>query len=267
MYLGLFLQLLSLVNAVYATISLVSVESERYREHFKSTGVSGLSQFLKHVSAEEPVIILKFDKFNLYGEFASSRGGQYPFLEDYLDSDSHLVLNNDEDISQQDSYSSIEIAQLPEHVTDGIKLKIKDTSDVLLMRFSEGQYNLDMLDRFLLETYQHFGELVPKLGSLVFQFPEHDSKSSDFSVSNMAKKSPEEQDSGSIGITKVQDEDTDADKSKDELSKTWTEGLLSCLLVSLLLLFILVVATSWVLSLDISYGALEKSTNPLKKTN
>nr|6M0R_N Chain N, V0 assembly protein 1 [Saccharomyces cerevisiae S288C]6M0S_N Chain N, V0 assembly protein 1 [Saccharomyces cerevisiae S288C] len=51
----------------------------------------------------------------------------------------------------------------------------------------------------------------------------------------------------------------------DILSSIWTEGLLMCLIVSALLLFILIVALSWISNLDITYGALEKSTNPIKK--
>lgn len=49
--------------------------------------------------------------------------------------------------------------------------------------------------------------------------------------------------------------------------RIWTEGLLMCLFVSLVLLGILVIALSWLSSLTISYGALERQTAPSKKTN
>ncbi|XBW34489.1 hypothetical protein QEN19_000034 [Hanseniaspora menglaensis] len=44
------------------------------------------------------------------------------------------------------------------------------------------------------------------------------------------------------------------------LSEYWTEGLIICLFVSLLLLFILVIAIKWTSSISISYGALEDKT-------
>ncbi|KAL6944868.1 hypothetical protein ACO0RG_001623 [Hanseniaspora osmophila] len=50
------------------------------------------------------------------------------------------------------------------------------------------------------------------------------------------------------------------------LSTLWTEGLIMCLLVTFLLISILVMAIKWTSSITISYGALEKSNNPIKKT-
>ncbi|CCE62941.1 hypothetical protein TPHA_0D03050 [Tetrapisispora phaffii CBS 4417] len=62
-------------------------------------------------------------------------------------------------------------------------------------------------------------------------------------------------------------EDEDNAEDNDILSKIWTEGLLMCLLVSIFLFGLLAVALSWMTSLEISYGAFEKQSNPLKKTN
>lgn len=63
------------------------------------------------------------------------------------------------------------------------------------------------------------------------------------------------------------DIDNGDDKKHSEEHRIWTEGLLMCLIVSFILLGILLVALSWLSSLTISYGALEKQTAPSKKTN
>lgn len=67
-----------------------------------------------------------------------------------------------------------------------------------------------------------------------------------------------------------QDSDSDSGSDSDDKNeehRIWTEGLLMCLIVSFILLGVLVIALSWLSSLSISYGALERQTAPSKKTN
>lgn len=53
---------------------------------------------------------------------------------------------------------------------------------------------------------------------------------------------------------------TPNDNIKPVLSEIWTEGLIICLLVSLLLIAIVVIAIKATSSISISYGALEDKT-------
>ncbi|AGO10087.1 AaceriAAR097Cp [[Ashbya] aceris (nom. inval.)] len=260
-----FLALLETAVAAAGVASFVSVKAERYRNGLEIKGAQDLPELVKLGTAQEPVVIVQFGAYRLFSELEKAGSGTPRFLNRLLASDSLNVLNGDEALQPHSSTRVAEFEELPVELPDEVR---KDAGS-LLLHLKGSDYVLDEVDGFLQRCHQQ----LPSLDNIVLQFP-HDALlvAADVqqdSASRQKKDSVEVTDPEGDSGSKPGDHDKAPDNNKDseQLSAIWTEGLLSCLLVSLLLFGILAVAASWILSVEVSYGALEKSTNPLKKTN
>ncbi|AAS50462.1 AAR097Cp [Eremothecium gossypii ATCC 10895] len=259
-----FLALLEAAVAAAGVASFVSVKAERYRNGLEIKGAQDLRELVRLGTEQEPVVVVQFGAYRLFSELEKAGAGTQRFLHRLLASDSLNVLNGDEALQPHSSTRVAEFEELPVE----LPAEVRGGAGSLLLHLKAPDYALDEVDGFL----QRCHEQLPSLDNIVLQFP-HDillvAADVQESAARQKKDSVEVTDPEGDSKPKPSDHDKapDGHKETDELSAIWTEGLLSCLLVSLLLFGILATAVSWILSVEVSYGALEKSTNPLKKTN
>lgn len=128
-----------------------------------------------------------------------------------------------------------------------------EDKSIVLFKFPSSDYDLYKLDEFI-ESCLLFLE---------------DKSSDDLTVviNSVGTIDTDDYNFAAKDILSHDDNNEAQDGDSDILSSIWTEGLLMCLIVSALLVFILIIALSWISNLDITYGALEKSSNPIKKNN
>lgn len=251
---------LLVTNRVFARemTSYLSVNAQRYRQRVLDESISSIEELLSLSNSEEPIILLQFSDFNIIEEMSKSSGTKYPFLWSLFKNDLTGILPEDEEAKELANTNYLEVSVLPAPANEYLIGKFSKDDDAVIIQFTEKEYDMEELDEFLSLLYVFMEDSLSNVDNMALQIPSSDSS---FKVQQMRDAA-----SGSISVdypetSKVPDSDN------DELSSLWTEGLLSCLIVSFILLAILGIAISWISSLNISYGALEKSTNPLKKTN
>lgn len=242
--------------------SFLWLGSQRYRHGVEEEGITSLEELLQLSDSEEPLVVFQFDKFDVLRHNTEVLGGSRSFLASLFQSDSvSNVLREDAPTQGFAEAKVVEVAQLPASASEFLIGKFSRRDSAVVVEFSGEYYNPAALDEFLETLYSFLEESMSNIDNIVVQ-----TRSSD----EAALRWQETRDSSpdKVGVDNPNSSGTPDDGSDpDALSSLWTEGLLSCLLVSALLLGILVTAISWVSSIHISYGALEKSTNPLKKTN
>ncbi|CAI4038800.1 hypothetical protein SMKI_06G1480 [Saccharomyces mikatae IFO 1815] len=242
-----------LSNTAYAasskeSSSYISLNEESHLEAINST-VDVIS------SVDSAIAVFEFDNFALLDNIKTDE--EYPFLDRFFSNDVTLAVNDKSPLSIPQSLSSISeqftVDELPQSASDLLYEYSLDDKSIVLFKFTSSAYDLKKLDEFiescLLFLEDKSGDDLTIVINSVGSFD-----ADDFEFAATDSLSHHDNDKG---------EDIDS----DILSSIWTEGLLMCLIVSALLLFILIIALSWISSLDITYGALEKSTNPIKKNN
>ncbi|KAM3162561.1 V0 assembly protein 1 [Lachancea thermotolerans] len=249
---SLFLFLAALFQACAAETSFLSVNSRRYRDALGDDQVGSLEELTKISDAEEPMVWFKFDKFDLLGELAQSTA-ETRFLTAFFEGSVTDVLDQDSSSKAAENVRSekFEVAEIPASAFESLYDRVHPSDGALVFEFTESNYDLALLDEYLEAVYIYLEETLANIDNLAFQVPT--------SGKNYARAHSK---------VEVTDPEKKPGSSTDGVqSALWTEGLISCLIVAALLLWILVIAISWITSLDISYGALEKPANPLKKTN
>ncbi|QLL32080.1 hypothetical protein HG536_0C02490 [Torulaspora globosa] len=240
---------LQIVSQVVASTSYVSLRSEN------NADVSSVSELISQANEEAPIVIFRFTDYPIVEAWKLDEG-HAPYLAGFLESGNAYQ----EDFSFDELYTDAEseVFNLGDLTLSASELlynyDLKGKS-VVLFNFDRSNYELGSVDEFMESAYLFLADSIDGIEKVVLNVARtanlHRSTASDRSTERakveQEKEKPGEGDDGA-------------------LSTIWTEGLIMCLIVSLLLLAILVVAISWMSSMEISYGALERSTNPLKKT-
>lgn len=221
-----------------------------------------VSELIESSSSGKPVIVFQFIDFSLFDKLVYSEGS-YKFLTYLLDHDPVALEGDDEIVSE--NANLLEIESIDEITPETLSNQFKKEDSVVIVRFEASQYEMSDLDDFLETVFLFLVDAFENIDTLIIQAPrsEHIDATNLFSQESLVAS----QSKPAIEVNEPLESDKPGKAPSDELSSLWTEGLLSCLLVSLLLVVLLTVAISWISSLDISYGALEKPANPLKKTN
>ncbi|CAR27271.1 ZYRO0C12870p [Zygosaccharomyces rouxii] len=238
--------LLQQASVIFAKqFSYLSIKSPNYKGHHD---VSSLSDVVSKLSAHEPLIIFDFASPELLEEVVSS-DKTYPFLSNFLTNDVAPIVSDDESIEFEND-PRIEVFELDE-VPLSLSTILYDFTNtdkyIFLFKLKNAKYDAAVLDEFLESTCVFLRETLAEVENIIV---------------NVRGLDTLHQTHGQV--KKDHDDDND---DKDILSNTWTEGLLMCLLVSALLLGILFVAISWTWNIEISYGGLERPSNPIKKNN
>lgn len=244
--------------------SFLSVNAHRYINPVETKQVNYLVELLLLSNNEEPLVVLQFDNFNLLDHFDEKHAQTYPFLTALFETSLVTVLeeqNVDALKSGFDHANLMQINEIPASASDLLRYKFSSSDKAVVVEFTKENYDIAELDDFLQTMYAFMEDSLKNIDNIVLRVP----TSSDSSTKLKSLRNGET--SKDVGVDDPENSHEDEPEDSDALSSLWTEGLLSCLIVSGLLLAILVVAISWLASLDISYGALEKPANPLKKNN
>lgn len=246
---------LQIVSQVVAsTTSYVSSNSGNQDD---STTVSEL---ISVANEDNPLLIFRFAEYPILEAWMPYEG-HVPYLTQFFNSDTRAY-QEDFPIERLSTDENIEVFNLDDLTLSAPELlynyHLKGKS-IVVFNFEKANYDLASMDEFMESAFLLLSDSFESVENVVL---------------NVQSSSDLERYSNSdAGVNKARVEGDVKDPKEapgkedtDVLSTIWTEGLLMCLIVSVLLLAILIVAISWMSSMDISYGALEKSTNPLKKT-
>lgn len=242
------LQVISLASA--DEISYVSVKSGSYL----ADDINSVSDLISQANEENPLVIFQFETFPAVPEFLPSEGN-LPFLYKFFNYDVTKVLQEGSSFDIDNERAEVfTLTEVPSTASELLYDYHHEGKSVILFDFQRAEYDISVLDEFLESAYLFLEDSLDNLGTVVLTT--ENSGSFNTVVSSKARSEKSRDDKGTTPIG----------GDEDILSDIWTEGLLMCLIVSLLLVAVLVVAISWMSSVNISYGALERSTNPLKKT-
>ncbi|CDO93945.1 unnamed protein product [Kluyveromyces dobzhanskii CBS 2104] len=239
--------------------SFLAVNAQRYIDPVETNQVNRLAELLLLSNAEEPLIVLQFNNFDLLGQFDAEHAQTYPFLATLFEASLEPVLQEDDVKYLSNGFDHahvVTVGEIPASASDLLRGEFTTSENAVVVQFTEESYDVAELDDFLETMYAFMEDSMNNVDNIVLRMPSSDSANAESLINAETSKD--------VG---VDDPEVDDPEDSDALSSLWTEGLLSCLIVSGLLLAILVTALSWLGSLDISYGALEKTTNPLKKNN
>lgn len=247
--------LLQLVALVRASTTYATIKSKSHPH-----GVKSISDLVEGASDVDPLVIFQFKEFPLLQEF-SRFDESLPFLTYLFHRQDSVELNNQHMIhidNKMVEFETFEILELPSSPSVHLYDKHLEGKQVILFDFQDAEYDIVELDEFLESIF----------GFVSQEYMSFDVDDVVLNINNDSKKSSTLQVWSSVSTGLKERKGTEKKPvDNDKLSDIWTEGLIMCLLVSLFLIVLLVIAISWVGSIDISYGALEKSTNPLKKSN
>lgn len=259
---------LTVVGAVSSadTTSYVSIRTKDVLDN----RISNAFDIIKSATVKQPVVIFEFDKFKLLDEMVEDEKlSDYSYLNKFYQDELTNVFNEDSELDRpgNDQMAFFKVNKIKQSASNILYDYPIEDYGIVWFEFTKKDYKLSELNEFI-ETAVIFLE-------------EYLNINIDIIINSKGTATIEQLDNTLNNTNK--DEKSNTDKSKDNkkddkkknkegtvdndiLSEYWTEGLLMCLIVAALLLFILVIAISWLSSLEISYTALDKKVNPIKKT-
>ncbi|SCV03086.1 LAMI_0H05358g1_1 [Lachancea mirantina] len=236
-----------------AITSYTSFGTSKYREAVSNGQATSLAQLAVISDAQEPLIVFQFLKFDLLGAIEQQKS-QAGFLTELLHNTANFeILAQDELLKVPPAGGKqFVVAEIPAAPSELLYGNFQKSDNCIVFQFTNTDYDLARLDEFAEIAFVFLEEELSSADNFVFQLGAE--KSFKAQARNQAE-------SEAIGVS-----DPEGD-SKPVLSSLWTDGLITCLLVTGLLIWILVIAISWITSLEISYGAFQKPSDPIKKTN
>ncbi|SCW01132.1 LAFE_0D05776g1_1 [Lachancea fermentati] len=250
--------LLCYLQVALAATSYLHINSKDYERALNDGEVQSIAELERISSAEDPLVVIQFNNFNLL-EGVKECGVGCRFLADIFGEYTNVL--EDDTFEVSDDANVIQIEELPKTLSEKLYNVIQTGETAIVLQFTGSDYVMTDLDEYLDSAFFFLRDSLPNLKNLAIEIPSTEV----LKASVRAHVEDESAFEPTVQLSKKPESGGSSDDGK--LSSLWTEGLLSCLLVSLLLVWILVVAISWVTSLEISYGALEKPANPLKKNN
>lgn len=247
--------LLQQVSVVLAKqLSYLSIKSPNYSGRHE---VSSLSDVVSKFTTHEPLIIFDFASPEILEEVVSSEK-TYPFLSKFLTNDVAPIVSEDDSMElEHDSRVEVfELNEIPSSLSTILYDFVNTEKYIFLFKLKNSKYDAAALNEFLESTYVFLQETLAEVENVIVSVRGLDNYQTHGHVKKDHNDNKKHDGSG---------KKNPIDANKDILSKTWTEGLLMCLLVSALLLGILVVAIVWTWNIEISYGGLERPSNPIKK--
>ncbi|AQZ09839.1 VOA1 (YGR106C) [Zygosaccharomyces parabailii] len=229
-------------------LSYLSLKPSDYKEH----DASSLPDVVTALSDRGPVIIFDLANPQLLEEVVSS-DLKYPFLSRFLTKDVTPIVSEEEafNFENNPNVEVFELSDIPSSVSTILYDYTSTDKFIYVFKLTNAEYDAAELDEFVESVFVFLERTLAKVENVIVNVHRLDAHES-FRHSKKEHHEREENDEEGTG-------------DDDILSKIWTEGLLMCLLVSALLLGVLIVAITWTSSIEISYGALERSSNHMKK--
>lgn len=267
--------LTQIVSAVFAksatttnSTSYISIRSKDKVDYRLSSSLD----IINAATVEQPLVVFEFDKFRVVDSMTSrvEKMNQFQFLSQFFENHLTNVLDDESALDRPDS-NDVAYFKIKNIEQSGSAMlydfPVEDYA-IIWFKFQKKNYDLTEVNDFI-ESASIFLEeyLNVNIDMLINTKDTTPLESFDEAVeSNQEDKAHHGEDDVDTTKQGSKSDKTNHEEEDDgSLSKIWTEGLIMCLIVTFLLLGILVVAMSWMLSLEISYSALDKPTNPIKK--
>lgn len=271
----LFTQLVSIILAKNANTNSTSYISIRTKDKIDYR-LSSTLDLLNHATLDQPVIVFEFEKFKIIDSLINNNNQDetnVQFLDQFFENHITNILNNESNLERPSFDAQLALFKIKDIQQSGSSIlydyPVEDYS-IFWFKFQKKNYEISEINDFIesacifLEEYLNINIDILINTKDIVSLEELDTTITKNKENNYYKDS----DSGNSmnDRTRQKKENQENTQNDDGLSKIWTEGLIMCLIVSFLLLGILIVALSWIMSIEISYTALEKPTNPIKKT-
>lgn len=244
---------------VYARSLIDTTEVNQYNPSLEFPNTNHSSGLSKPSTENTLVVLLQFEHFDLYNSLESNNLREFPFLSHFFYEEQYNIFTPNNTKQKEDYSNTLDVKELPDKINLKNHKLFQHKDDVLLIRFLGENYDIAKLDKFLIECFTQLKDINPGSYTFLFQFENR------ADIEAFTRNEPgTEYVSKKTENIKIHSID---DSANEKQNSNFTEGLLSCLIVSGLLLGIFLTGVYCLMSLDISYGALQKSTNPLKKIN
>ncbi|CAL9732440.1 V0 assembly protein 1 [Monosporozyma unispora] len=266
-------QLMSVVFAKSATTtnstSYISIRSKDDVDYRLSSSLD----IIDRASVEQPLVVFEFEKFKIIDSMTSKaeKVNQFQFLTQFFENHLTNVLDDEPVLERPDSddVAYFKIKNIEQSGSNMLyDFPVEDYA-IVWFKFQKQDYDLATVNDFI-ESASIFLEeyLNVNIDMLINTKDTTSLENLDevFESNQDAEEYYDEDEDEHISEDSKSHNTNDNEDQDDSLSKTWTEGLIMCLIVAFILLGILVVAMSWMMSIEISYSALDKPTNPVKKT-
>ncbi|KAK5778354.1 Voa1p PWA37_000396 [Arxiozyma heterogenica] len=271
----LFTQLVSIILAKNANTNSTSYISIRTKDKINYR-LSSTLDLLNHATLDQPVIVFEFEKFKIIDSLINNNNQDetnVQFLDQFFENHITNILNNESNLERPSFDAQLALFDIKDIAQSGSSIlydyPVEDYS-IFWFKFQKKNYEISKINDFIesayifLEEYLNINIDILINTKDIVSLEELDTAITKNKENNYYEDS--DSDNNMNDKTKQKEENQDNTQNDDGLSKIWTEGLIMCLIVSFLLLGILIVALSWIMSIEISYTALEKPTNPIKKT-
>ncbi|CAL9737542.1 V0 assembly protein 1 [Monosporozyma servazzii] len=242
-------------------ISIRSKDKVDYR-------LSSSLDIINTATVEQPLVVFEFDKFRVIDSMTSKveKMNQFQFLSQFFENHLTNVLDDESALDRPDS-NDVAYFKIKNIEQSGSAMlydfPVEDYA-IIWFKFQKKDYDLTEVNDFI-ESASIFLEeyLNINIDMLINTKDTTPLENFDEAVESNQENKDHHDENNMQGSNS--NKTNHGEKQDDSLSKIWTEGLIMCLLVTFLLLAILVVAMSWIMSIEISYSALDKPTNPIKK--
>lgn len=242
-------------------ISIRSKDKVDYR-------LSSTLDIINTATVEQPLVVFEFDKFRVIDSMTSKveKMNQFQFLSQFFENHLTNVLDDESALDRPDS-NDVAYFKIKNIEQSGSAMlydfPVEDYA-IIWFKFQKKDYDLTEVNDFI-ESASIFLEeyLNINIDMLINTKDTTPLENFDEAVESNQENKDHHDENNMQGSNS--NKTNHGEKQDDSLSKIWTEGLIMCLLVTFLLLAILVVAMSWIMSIEISYSALDKPTNPIKK--
>ncbi|CCH61117.1 hypothetical protein TBLA_0E00560 [Henningerozyma blattae CBS 6284] len=226
-----------------------------------------LDELVEHSTNEEPAVIFQFNNYDFMQNIANLHNDNHRFFKGFFSHGIGRVYKTDSSIELNENEQSNAIFSVSDISSSASELFYNyelDNKKNILINLNNVDYDFSLLDEFIESALLFVKESFENYNLVL-----HNANSSSHISKGTIAKSIKEAIENRVDEDSSPENDNKKkhDTDEDILSEFWTEGLLMCLMVSGLLLFVLVIALQWISSLEISYGALERKVDDLKKTN
>ena len=220
-----FLQFFTLVSSL-ATTSYISLTSKEL--------LNDSVDLLNDANSKEPVVVFQFEQFPLFEKLISLNSNvNCPFFTNFFKSNEMVKFTETQSLDSDNLTDDMnvqvyDVGTLPQSTSELLYDSSLDDKVVFWFNFENLEYNLDDLDSFLESCLIFLEDSLDTSVNVLINIVDEGVSVEDLQIeadSSFNEKRKETKHKST----------KDEDEHDDSLSKIWTEGLLMCLLVSLLL--------------------------------
>lgn len=268
---SLFLLLVTIVSVLAKTTNTTSYISIRTKDDVDFR-LSSSIDIINHATKEQPIVVFEFEKFKIIDAMTNKDNdisiNDFQFLDQFFENHLTNVLDEVSGLERpsDDKVAFFKIKNIEQSGSNILYDFPVEDYGIVWFKFQKKDYDLVKLNDFIESASIFLEEYLNVNIDLLINTKDTTPLEKFDEISQFKQDNEEEYNQVESTKESKPTNDDNKDSDDDSLSSIWTEGLIMCLIVSFLLLGILIVAMSWIMSLEISYSALDKPVNPIKKT-